>query len=191
MCIQDSQIGNCEVYDHGVFIFEDFGVTVSLKELLPARLRGRQVMAPNDGIEGTFKVQKGYHDAPCIDKPMCICFCKLTMPKVSLHLVLRHKPQKLKKNEFCAMPYFPCIHDDWSTGYRADSLMHTRRQYVHLNVCCWTCGPGSSSVQTKMPETVNQRRALSVTVLGMQPRVLPAKVFVYFRCHPCQRNMHS
>lgn len=92
--IQDQQIGTCEVYAHGVVYFENFDLKVSLKELLPARLRGRQVMALNDGVVGTVKVQKGYHDAPCVEKSMCICFCKLTMPKVSLNLLRRHIARK-------------------------------------------------------------------------------------------------
>lgn len=82
--LQELQVGTCEVYDHGVFCFEELELKFGLKELLPARLHGRQIMVLQTGNSGALKLHRGYHDAPSINESMCICFCKLHMPKVKL-----------------------------------------------------------------------------------------------------------
>eukprot|EP00892_Ulva_mutabilis_P010800 jgi/Ulvmu1/8092/UM004_0331.1 len=81
MSYQEVQVSVSEVYDHGVFKFDSFDRQTSLKELLPARLLGREFMRLCNDVAGAKKVRKGYHDAPSIEEPMCIGFCKLNMPQ--------------------------------------------------------------------------------------------------------------
>lgn len=86
--LQELHVSVSEVYDHGVFRFDALDIQSGLKELLPARLFGRQFMPLCDAVSGVTKMRKGYNDAPSIDDSMCICFCKLTMPEVPFHPVL-------------------------------------------------------------------------------------------------------
>jgi hypothetical protein len=86
----------CETYDLGRYNILHLAKKVGLKEVRPARLHARQFPAPRIP-EGFVRTQKGFHDAPSIRKPVCICFCKVPTPAVRLptcwHTCSRKEPE--------------------------------------------------------------------------------------------------
>lgn len=70
-----------EVIDHGLHHIVPDGPQLYFKELLPACLAGRESAAFNNSSE-VVQLSNGFHDAPALPGPMCICFCNISMPQV-------------------------------------------------------------------------------------------------------------
>lgn len=78
---QDLQLTVTEVIDHGLHRVIAHGTYLCFKELLPACLPGRESSAFNYSPD-VVQLSNGFHDAPALPGPMCICFCNVAMPQV-------------------------------------------------------------------------------------------------------------
>jgi hypothetical protein len=78
---QELPPGVCDIYDLGRYDIPHLAKTVGLKEVRPARLHGRQFPAPSIP-DGFVRTRKGFHNAPSMNKPVCICFCGVPTPAV-------------------------------------------------------------------------------------------------------------
>jgi hypothetical protein len=75
------QLTVTEVFDHGLHRVASHDIKVCFKEIIPGCLVGRESTALNYSDE-VLQLSKGFHDAPALPGPMCICFCNIAMPQV-------------------------------------------------------------------------------------------------------------
>lgn len=78
---RELQLTVTEVIDHGLHNVLAHGTKLHFKELLPACLEGRESWPLGYSPE-VEQLTNGYHDAPALPGPMCICFCSVAMPQV-------------------------------------------------------------------------------------------------------------
>ena len=78
---KDLHLTVTEVIDHGLHHVVSEATQVTFKEILPNCLPGRVSSAfkPSPEVQ---KLSHGFHDAPALPGPMCICFCNITVPQV-------------------------------------------------------------------------------------------------------------
>ena len=85
-CYNDMHLSVSETFNHGLHYVISEATQVTLKELLPSCLPGR-VSAAFSSSPDVQKLSLGFHDAPALPGPMCICFCNISAPQVRLHHV--------------------------------------------------------------------------------------------------------